>query len=651
MATAKVLDSSSCRKVALIISNGNYQKKSNKLSQSISNANDLRDSLKKINFDVKTANNLTKKEMTSQIIDFSELIKNGDLVLFYFCGHGCRLNGKNYLIPVDDATIQTDRDVEDFAVNVERTITRLLERNSSYATIFILDCCIPYTMKNPSASTPIVEAKSLCEIQSRPGALIQFACASSQTVNDVRPTGRNCLFSKHLLRNITRENTHITTVLQDVADHVYRESNRTNKTLCINGLDLKEKIYLNEVIVPVVEKDTSLHTRDFMSQQPLRPEEKIYYEECKEYYHLTGQPLISIPEEVFDNSMELATSSMKICIDEDCNQLNLQAFITEFCGKIKLSPKDMQIKQIQVGSSIIEAVIFNKFESSDKKLSIKMMCKLFTDKLREELAKLKVFFMFMGPIKALFKQQKYRAEINLNPQYNRIYKPGHCFWQGPIKDGIDRGDSPYYCPVGWKRYSFYVTDRFSEKFKGWCICYHGTKFTYGLSILLNGLKPAERNEHGAGIYVSPSIIYTCHPRYAEVKLLDSSSQSKFFKSGKYVQFVLECRVHPNNIRKKARETLDARNTTIDYNIDNGVIEWLINSQNKSIVDFNDPDSSIVCTGLMIRVTNDHPGLLPDSQWWYNSHICNNKNCCLLGIDLDTLQRRFSNGYKCEIIDD
>ncbi|CAF2154580.1 unnamed protein product [Rotaria magnacalcarata] len=587
MATAKVVDSSSCRKLALIISNGNYRKESNKLSQSINNANDLRDSLKKINFDVKTANNLTKKEMTSQIIDFSELIKNGDLVLFYFCGHGCQLNGKNYLIPVDDATIQTDRDVEDFAVNVERTITRLLGRNSSYATIFILDCCVPYTLVNPSRSTPIVEAKSLCEIQSRPGALIQFACASSQASNGVQPT----------------------------------------------------------------EKDTSLHTKDFLSQQPLRSEEKIYYEECKEYYHLTGQPLISIPEEVFDNSTELTTSSMKICIDEDCNQFNLQAFITEFCGKIKLSPKDIQIKQIQVGSSIIEAVIFNKFESSDKKLSIKMMCKLFTDKLREELAKLKVFFMFMGPIKTLFKQQKYRAEIKLNPQYNRIYKPGHCFWQGPINDGIDRGNSPYYCPVGWKRYSFYVTDRFSERFKGWCICYHGTKFTYGLSILLNGLKPADRNEHGAGIYVSPSITYTCHPRYAEVKLLDSSNQSKFFKSGKYVQFVLECRVHPNNIRKKASETLGARNTTIDCNINNEVIEWLINSQNKSVVDFNDPDSSIVCTGLMIRVTNDHPGLLPDSQWWHNSHICNNKDCCLLGIDLDTLQRRLYNGYKCEIIDD
>ncbi|CAF3914883.1 unnamed protein product [Rotaria sp. Silwood2] len=280
-----------------------------------------------------------------------------------------------------------------------------------------------------------------------------------------------------------------------------------------------------------------------------------------------------------------------------------------------------------------------------------MICKSITNKIREELGKMKVFFMFMGSIKSLLNQQKYRAEIKLNPQYNHIYAPGHTYWLDALKDGIDRGNKPYYCPVGWTRCSFYVTDRFYEKFKGWCICYHGTKFAYGLSILLSGLKPAENYEHGAGIYVSPSINYACHPRYAEVKLIDASYGSKFFKSGKYVQFVLECRVHPSNIRKVAPETLDAQNTIIDFNINNNIIEWIINNQNKKIVDFNDPNSSIVCTGLMMRVTNDHPGLLTESQWWYESHLCNNEKCCVLGIALDALQRQRFNGYKCNVIYD
>ncbi|CAF3536821.1 unnamed protein product [Rotaria sp. Silwood1] len=280
-----------------------------------------------------------------------------------------------------------------------------------------------------------------------------------------------------------------------------------------------------------------------------------------------------------------------------------------------------------------------------------MICKSITDRLLEDFGKMKIFFMFMGPIKSLFKQQKYRAELKLNPQYNRIYAHGHSYWSDALNDGIDRGNKPYYCPVGWKRCSFYVTDRFYEKFKGWCICYHGTKFAHGLSILLNGLKPAEKAQHGTGIYVSPSINYVCHPRYAEVKLLNTSHRSKFFKSGKYVQFVLECRVHPSNIKRIKEETLDAGSTVIDSNIGNEIIEWVINHHKKSIVDFNDPDSSIVCTGIMMRVTDDHPGLLPESQWWYKSHLCNYEKCCVLGIDLDVLQRRRTSGYKCNIIYD
>jgi hypothetical protein len=278
-----------------------------------------------------------------------------------------------------------------------------------------------------------------------------------------------------------------------------------------------------------------------------------------------------------------------------------------------------------------------------------MIYNLLTDKLQEELGKIKMFFMFMGPIKSFSKMQTYREEIRLHPQYNRLYCPGQTYWNGILSDGKDRGNQPYYCPIGWKRYSFYVTDNFDEKFKGWCICYHGTKFSYGLSILLSGLKPAEKDVHGSGIYATPSINYACHPRYSEVKSIQSSHQKQFFKNGKYVQFVLECRVHPKNIKRIAKETLNAVDTIIDSNITNDEIEWIIDNKNKDLVDFNDPDSSIICTGLMTRITDNHPGLLPESQWWYNAHICEYKQCCWLGTDLKELKKQKYNGKECQII--
>ena len=48
---------------------------------------------------------------------------------------------------------------------------------------------------------------------------------------------------------------------------------------------------------------------------------------------------------------------------------------------------------------------------------------------------------------------------------------------------------------------------------------------------------------------------------------------------------------------------------------------------------------MVCTELMTSVTNNHHGLLLESQWWYDAHICENTNCCCLGIDLNKLKKQ------------
>jgi hypothetical protein len=140
------------RKLALIIGNGNYNRSENRLNHSIENVRVLSDSLKAIGFKVTTACDLKKHEMTTTIIDFSKTVGAGDLVFFYFSGHGYQVKGKNYLIPVGDAQIERNRDFDDFAINFERILERLVERNSSYVNVFILDCCGTYLLKSTAAS-------------------------------------------------------------------------------------------------------------------------------------------------------------------------------------------------------------------------------------------------------------------------------------------------------------------------------------------------------------------------------------------------------------------------------------------------------------------------------------------------------------------
>jgi len=135
----------------LIIGNENYNEPHNRLNHSINNANDLSHSLNQIGFDV-TLHRDPETQMMKLIRNFAKTINDGDLTLFYFSGHSFKLNDKNYIIPVYDIILQNRRDVEEFAIDIEQILTVLAERNPSYATIVILDCCRPYKLRNASTS-------------------------------------------------------------------------------------------------------------------------------------------------------------------------------------------------------------------------------------------------------------------------------------------------------------------------------------------------------------------------------------------------------------------------------------------------------------------------------------------------------------------
>ena len=146
MATSSSIVSS--KKLALIIGNNDYSRPESKLRHCINDAKDLSDSLKGIGFHVDKKFNLTNQEMVQSLKTFRKSIHDGDLVLFYFSGHGYQVKGHNYLMPVDDDEIESEEDVEENAVSVETTLDRLATSNRSSVTIFILDCCRKYWPKN-----------------------------------------------------------------------------------------------------------------------------------------------------------------------------------------------------------------------------------------------------------------------------------------------------------------------------------------------------------------------------------------------------------------------------------------------------------------------------------------------------------------------
>ncbi|CAF3938032.1 unnamed protein product [Rotaria sordida] len=394
-----------------------------------------------------------------------------------------------------------------------------------------------------------------------------------------------------------------------------KESTNANKKSEESTIEKDEEITEHVKLInnSEFENKTPIEEHIEWSTEPISPVEEIYYEKCQHYYNITHTPLISVSDNIFDDKIELTSASLVFIIDED--------------GK-----NDIVISKMQKGSVKVVFDFIKNIGSQPIVIQVKALYYSLTDTIKDELAKLRVFFMFMGDLKSLNSKQEFRYDMTLYPQYNHLYVPNKTFWTGTTPDGLDRGNQPYYCPTGWKRYSFYITENFYAKFKGWCICYHGTKFSHGLSILLSGLAPAEIAAYGQGIYATPAITYACHPRYSEVKKIESSDERAFFKDGNYIQFVLQCRVHPKYMIKIDRETLGACETKIDLNINNDSIEWLIDAQGKPLMDFNDPNSTIICTGIMVRVTDNHPGLLPESQWCQYQQLVNkqliNKRCLM-----------------------
>lgn len=172
---------------------------------------------------------------------------------------------------------------------------------------------------------------------------------------------------------------------------------------------------------------------------------------------------------------------------------------------------------------------------------------------------------------------------------------------------------PYYCPGGWTRFSLRVCadEEFGRRFDNWCYLYHGTKGRFVGPILTSGFRASRGlcycGETEQAVYMSPSIEYSSHPRYGSVEFNPETKQ--------WMQVVLQCRCDLGVVWQKKSETLHCKQFGLvpDANWSNDTLEWLfkpnfVDEQGRHYV-----QDAIVCTGIMVRVTDRHP--LDTERWW------------------------------------
>src|SRR5215510_6273516 len=119
------IGASAQKRVALIIGNGAYEKVG-RLPNPTSDAKGMEGLFRAAGFTVVLARqDLSVIAMRRALRDFSAEVRDADIAVVYYAGHGIEVNGINYLIPVD-AVLERDVDVEDETIPLER-VTQILD--------------------------------------------------------------------------------------------------------------------------------------------------------------------------------------------------------------------------------------------------------------------------------------------------------------------------------------------------------------------------------------------------------------------------------------------------------------------------------------------------------------------------------------------
>ncbi|CAF3618996.1 unnamed protein product [Rotaria socialis] len=248
------------RKLALVIGNQNYVKRP--LRHSENDANDLHAVLTEIGFTVDRELNCKYDKMNDAIEKFSKKIKDEDLLLFYFAGHGFQYEGQNYLVSIDAIQDSDEILIDQSKLIKVDNILEKLSKPTFHVSIFLLDCC----QENLSASKIIhlqdVETRDISEKKTESqcgikisivlvkmtapgGSIIQFACAPGYRAADGYDQERNGLYTKYLLKHIARPKVEINLIFRRITRDVFEESKAKQKPYIKGDLMTEEPIYLS----------------------------------------------------------------------------------------------------------------------------------------------------------------------------------------------------------------------------------------------------------------------------------------------------------------------------------------------------------------------------------------------------------------------
>lgn len=190
---AQAADATTSR-VALVIGNARYPDAEAPLKESINDAHDIADELKRDGFDVELGENLSGDGMRRALDKFYGKVRPGSVALLFFSGFGIQSARQSYMIPTD-AQIWTEPDVRRDGFSLETVLNEINGRGAGIK-IALLDA----SRRNPFERRFRSFSAGLAPVIAPSGTLVMYSAALSSVVSD--PGSEHGLFVAELLKGI-----------------------------------------------------------------------------------------------------------------------------------------------------------------------------------------------------------------------------------------------------------------------------------------------------------------------------------------------------------------------------------------------------------------------------------------------------------------
>lgn len=211
------------RRVALVIGNQAYSY-AGELTQTLHDANEMAAALQSVGFDVMLVHDADHREMQQSLNQFRREIRDADVALVYYSGHGMEVDGVNYLAPVS-ARLGDRRTLDAEFVSLDEVMATVEEGGADFNMI-ILDACRnnPFVEQVEATRSGAQAGPGLAPVQAPLGMVVAYATSPGTYAWEGGPDYDNSLFTEALVAQINVEGQEIAQVLRETRRQVVEMS-------------------------------------------------------------------------------------------------------------------------------------------------------------------------------------------------------------------------------------------------------------------------------------------------------------------------------------------------------------------------------------------------------------------------------------------